>query len=793
MAEFVEILSPSALKDLEKANAELLTMVANVNKVGAATKNISTPSGSDSAVKELTKQYEQQEKVIKSLQTQLTKLSEKQTQHNNTTNKSVQSILNQSKSYQDLEKQRNKAIAQMDREQAKLAAAQNIYNKTQQQLNIVQAAYNNLAAKKERYNNLTAQEEARLNTLRAVTEKYNTTLRAVDATVGKHTRNVGNYASAFNPLSNSINQIGREMPAFANSVQTGFMAISNNLPIFFDAMQNVIAQNKQLQAEGKPTQSVLSQIAGSLFSFQTLLTVGVTLLTVYGKEIVNWAASLFGASEALDELNKNQKEFNKSRVEGRKNAQDDIIELRKYLSVAKDVNANEDFRAEAIKKLRAQYFYYFKDLTDAQIKSGQYGDAVKDLTKALERKGQIELATAANVSNKQRLIDLEQEEKSQKAVVKQLTERAKALFKLNEQGGVDPQILYNATINQTNAEKKLLGVQRDINAFRSGITKNDAIIFDLKQKTIALEIQEDKQREKKIKQVKDLSFEMQDFLANQYELIKQQKELEAQALEGIFKDEGNSLDQRLTAYDAFITKKIELANLELAEQLRLNKKGTEEQKAELNERYNEFIRTEGVTAQQRIDAKKELDSALFSLDKKTALEIELIQLNHGVKVFDIVKDTNDKILKLKRETNTLEVQRDLNEQELKDLEQFNLQLANITTATTKKRLKEVTGFEKSYKQQKQKELLQLELQNLAEDLEATQTTSDEKTKIQTKYFAKRKELLDLENAELKENAENQKRYLQEVSSYMQGFMSEFAADSGFPQLFKILNDQITGF
>ena len=123
--------------------------------------------------------------------------------------------------------------------------------------------------------------------------------------MGKHQRNVGNYAGAFNPLSNSINQIGREMPAFANSMQTGFMAISNNLPIFFDAIQNVIAQNKKLQEQGKPTTSVLSQIASSLFSFQTLLTVGVTLLTVYGKEIVNWVSSSWGASEALDELNKN--------------------------------------------------------------------------------------------------------------------------------------------------------------------------------------------------------------------------------------------------------------------------------------------------------------------------------------------------------------------------------------------------------------------------------------------------------------------------------------------------------
>ena len=182
------------------------------------------------------------------------------------------------------------------------------------------------------------------------------------------------------------------------------MAISNNLPIFFDAMQSVIQQNKELQAQGQPTKSVLSQLASSLFSFQTLLSVGVTLLTIYGKEIVNWASSLWGASEALNELNEQQKAINKSRVEGTKKSQSDILELQKYLAVAKDVKANEDFRTEAIKKLREKYYYYFKDLTDAEILNGnatdsttKYGKAINELNLALKRRGQIEIANEANV------------------------------------------------------------------------------------------------------------------------------------------------------------------------------------------------------------------------------------------------------------------------------------------------------------------------------------------------------------------------------------------------------------
>lgn len=74
MAEFVEILSPSAKKDLESANAELLTMISNMDKLGQKVKGVSTPSGGDSALKTLTAEYQKQEKVIQSLQSQLQSL-----------------------------------------------------------------------------------------------------------------------------------------------------------------------------------------------------------------------------------------------------------------------------------------------------------------------------------------------------------------------------------------------------------------------------------------------------------------------------------------------------------------------------------------------------------------------------------------------------------------------------------------------------------------------------------------------------------------------------------------------
>ena len=133
-------------------------------------------------------------------------------------------------------------------------------------------------------------------------------LRVIDTDIGKHTRNVGNYASSWNGLGNSINQLTREAPAFANSVQTGFMALSNNIPILTDELGVLIQKNKDLQAEGKPTQSILKTVAGAFFSWQTAISLGVTILTVYGAKLVDMAMGLGNVQKALKSLEQAQKD-----------------------------------------------------------------------------------------------------------------------------------------------------------------------------------------------------------------------------------------------------------------------------------------------------------------------------------------------------------------------------------------------------------------------------------------------------------------------------------------------------
>jgi len=87
--------------------------------------------------------------------------------------------------------------------------------------------------------------------LKGRTAELDGALKKIDASLGRNQRNVGNYASGYSGLNNSINQITRELPAFTFSAQTGILALSNNIPILTDEIGRLIKVNKTLSKNGK--------------------------------------------------------------------------------------------------------------------------------------------------------------------------------------------------------------------------------------------------------------------------------------------------------------------------------------------------------------------------------------------------------------------------------------------------------------------------------------------------------------------------------------------------------------
>lgn len=160
-------------------------------------------------------------------------------------------------------------------------------------------SYNQLAAQYELNKiklNAMSQEQRRAvdvgQKLEEETKRIYQQMIFLQEATGNHRLSIGNYAKAWNGLGNAMNQIVRELPAMTMGVNMFFLAISNNVPILIDEIQRVQRQNALLRAEGKATTSVIKTITNSIFSWQTALIALLTVMSMHGKEIINWFKQL---------------------------------------------------------------------------------------------------------------------------------------------------------------------------------------------------------------------------------------------------------------------------------------------------------------------------------------------------------------------------------------------------------------------------------------------------------------------------------------------------------------------
>lgn len=206
----------------------------------------------------------------------------------------------------------------------------------------------------------------------------------------------------YNSLSMAVQQIIRESPSLAMGLQMYFLAVSNNYPILWDAIARTRAENQLLAASGQKTIPVWRQILSSVGSFQTLLTVGITLAVVYGKEIGNWVTSLFRGKKALDTARIAAERFQSTMLEGARNAQQEVVKLNLLYRAATDNARATDDRRDAVRKLKEEFSGYFKNLSDEQIMLGQANDAYEELIRNIYKYAKAQAAFKS-------LVDIEQQ------------------------------------------------------------------------------------------------------------------------------------------------------------------------------------------------------------------------------------------------------------------------------------------------------------------------------------------------------------------------------------------------
>lgn len=208
-------------------------------------------------------------------------------------------------------------------------------------------------------------------------------LRLLDETAGYTDTVPAGAAQAgrqYNGLHMSVQQIARELPAATMGLNMFFLAISNNLPVLTDEIKRAKAANEELKASGQSTVPVWRQLISSIFSWQTALMVAITVLSMYGKDIVSWVGSLFKSKDALEETRREQERLNKSMADARTSAAKETAGLRVLYAMTQNANASMRDRTAAVKELQSQYPAYFGSLSQEAILAGNASAAYRQLT-----------------------------------------------------------------------------------------------------------------------------------------------------------------------------------------------------------------------------------------------------------------------------------------------------------------------------------------------------------------------------------------------------------------------------
>lgn len=263
--------------------------------------------------------------------------------------------------------------------------------------------------------------------LLASIQQADTKIKELDTTIGNHQRNVGNYGKQWNGLSMSIQQVGRELPSLAYGPKVFFSAISNNIPILADEIKRARTEYKLLKESGQSAIPVWKQVVSSLFSWQTVLTVGITLLTLYGDKVVDWVAGLFNAKNVMKPLVDIQQQLNDVQLKGVQKAQSEITKLELLYKATQNASKPIRERKKAVDELQKSYPDFFKNLSEEEILTGKAADAYARLTSSIIASARARAAQDKMTENAKKILENEAK------ITEEYAKRENAQLKLDKQ------------------------------------------------------------------------------------------------------------------------------------------------------------------------------------------------------------------------------------------------------------------------------------------------------------------------------------------------------------------------
>lgn len=146
-------------------------------------------------------------------------------------------------------------------------------------------------------------------------------------------RNVGNYQSAFGNLNFQVQQLARELPSLSYGFNVFVGAISNNLPMLVDEVVRARREYAELmKTDPSKAVPVWKQLFSSVFSWQTALVAGITVLTLYSREIGTWIENLFKGEKAVKSFKDALDDANDTLIENADNYGESVSQFKLFQS-----------------------------------------------------------------------------------------------------------------------------------------------------------------------------------------------------------------------------------------------------------------------------------------------------------------------------------------------------------------------------------------------------------------------------------------------------------------------------
>ena len=475
----------------------------------------------------------------------------------------------------------------------------------------------------------------------------NNKLKEIDSQFGNYQRNVGNYASSWNGLNVQTQQLLRELPSLTMSFNQFFLAISNNLPMFVDELKRANEEFKRMKAEGQTAVPVWKQLLGSLFSWQSALVIGITLLSAYSSEIIDWVASLFKAKKSISEIASAETNLANARRRGVSDSIKERTELDLLYKATQDNKRSMQERIAAIDELRSKYPSYFENMSNEEILAGKATKSYKELRTELVAnaiaRAQLDKMTEISsqryeawikrtnqyntylkAQRKEEEAKLALEKATQKAREKGIEEGSKRESVYLSKRRSDLEKAQEQTKKEEEAWKFLLKVTTDYDKTLEGMAKNinvGALVNDPGKNNKAYD-DEKKKAEEYAEYIKKIT---EDLSKSKIELIADGREREIAEISKEYND-------RIKEIKGRTDEEIELRkNLEMLKGKAI---------AEINDKYDkELLEIEKTNLENRLASIGENSNE--ELDKRLNLQIQLNNMMRDAEIKDAEKNGED--------------------------------------------------------------------------------------------------------------------------------------------------------